>query len=91
MPLGLGSSLHESKELQMPTVIEKIENDWKVCKHPEHNPPSHVSIPAGHRMVHTCPRCGDVTIVTSPSYTIDTGYTLNDITDQFCSTDFIGE
>lgn len=28
------------------------------CKHPEHEPPKHIVIPLGKKMVHTCPGCG---------------------------------
>ncbi len=34
------------------------------CKHPEHNPPSHIHIPQGKGYRHVCPACGDVAILT---------------------------
>lgn len=28
------------------------------CKHPEHEPPTHLVIPEGHGYRHVCPSCG---------------------------------
>lgn len=47
----------------MPTRFEPLPVQ-ETCNHPEHDPPQHVVIPQGHRMVHTCPGCGHVTAVT---------------------------
>lgn len=40
--------------------LEKIENNYgrKQCSGPEHNPPTHLSIPNGYKYIHVCPSCG---------------------------------
>ena len=49
----------------MSTVIkDKVTS--KLCKHPEHNPPTHICIPYGKVMVHTCPSCQMVMEIGSP-------------------------
>lgn len=47
--------------------IEKIpESQWpKICNHPDHNPPTHIHIPYGHQLRHTCPACGREVVVRS--------------------------
>lgn len=48
----------------MPTKIVRIDDvGWykDPCTHPNHEPPTHIVIPNGHKLVHTCPRCGEVT------------------------------
>jgi len=44
-----------------------IEDDDKPepCRHPEHNPPTHLYIPAGKRYRHICPGCGQEAIISS--------------------------
>lgn len=34
------------------------EDPQQICRHREHNPPSHMVIPHGKRYVHICPGCG---------------------------------
>lgn len=53
--------------------IDKTMQGWgevkKSCLHPEHNPPAHIVIPFGHKLIHTCPHCGEsVTINSSERY-----------------------
>ena len=44
----------------MPTTIEPIDHPMgNTCIHPQHNPPNHIFIPSGHKMVHICPNCGN--------------------------------
>jgi hypothetical protein len=38
------------------------------CRHPEHNPPTHVYIPVGKRLVHVCPGCGHETRIENRGY-----------------------
>ncbi len=38
----------------MEPIPEKIEP----CRHPEHQPPSHICIPNGMQYRHVCPACG---------------------------------
>lgn len=47
-----------------------LEDDVKPepCQHPEHNPPTHLYIPAGKRYRHICPGCGQEAII-NPSFT----------------------
>jgi len=40
----------------MPTHFEDIPKP-DMCMHPEHNPPQHIVIPQGKKMVHVCPAC----------------------------------
>lgn len=40
------------------------------CKHPEHNPPSHIHIPQGKGYNHTCPSCGKTTTIIPPQITL---------------------
>jgi hypothetical protein len=37
----------------------------ETCRHPHHNPPSHLHVPEGHGYRHTCPGCGGVRIITN--------------------------
>jgi hypothetical protein len=37
------------------------------CRHPEHNPPTHLCIPSGQRYRHVCPSCGAQAILRSAS------------------------
>ncbi len=32
-------------------------NRIQMCRHPEHNAPTHINIPAGKGYVHVCPAC----------------------------------
>ena len=43
------------------------ETNWntKTCKHPEHNPPSHIVLDPGN-YEYTCPACLKTTIITIP-------------------------
>lgn len=43
--------------------IVPIEKAKPLCLHPAHHPPAHIVIPAGHKLVHTCPHCGDTTTI----------------------------
>lgn len=49
----------------MPTKIIPDDEYGKnlPCISPEHNPPSHIYIPPGSKLVHTCPGCGKVTVI----------------------------
>jgi hypothetical protein len=40
------------------------------CRHPEHEPPNMLVIPAGKRYRHVCPGCGRETIIHSSSPTL---------------------
>jgi hypothetical protein len=41
----------------------------KLCKNPEHNPPTHLHIPQGKRYVHICPGCNSRVILQPPQIT----------------------
>lgn len=47
----------------MPTQIISDDDFYIPCTSPEHNPPSMIVIPPGSKLVHTCPRCGQVTTI----------------------------
>jgi predicted RNA-binding Zn-ribbon protein involved in translation (DUF1610 family) len=47
----------------MSTQIITDDNYKLPCISPEHNPPSHIVIPSGSKLVHTCPGCGQVTVI----------------------------
>ena len=54
----------------MPT--RRIDTGWnkwdtEICKHPDHEFPNMMYIPAGEVWEHTCPACGKKTIVRSSS------------------------
>lgn len=49
--------------------LEKLP-EIKVCKHPGHNPPSHMVIPSGHFYIHSCPSCGQKQTITRPTSTL---------------------
>lgn len=36
----------------------------ETCRHPEHNPPTHLYIPPGKGYRHVCPSCGKITNIT---------------------------
>jgi len=36
------------------------------CRHPEHNPPTHLYIPPGKRYRHVCPGCGQERVIQPP-------------------------
>lgn len=38
--------------------LQKIRDIKTPCLHPDHNPPSHISLPPGE-YVHICPGCGE--------------------------------
>lgn len=38
----------------------------KQCKHPEHQPPSHIYIPQGKGYRHVCPACGAEAVLIPP-------------------------
>lgn len=46
--------------------IEKIDR----CRHPSHNPPSHLHIPFGKKYIHVCDGCGQETILMPPQITL---------------------
>lgn len=41
------------------------------CKHPEHDPPSHIHIPEGKGYRHICPACGKVSTLIPPHITFN--------------------
>lgn len=45
--------------------FEDIPKEELPCRHPEHNPPSHLCIPAGKRYRHICPGCGNEMVINS--------------------------
>ena len=49
--------------------IEKDEDFTMPCTCPEHNPPTHIYIPVGHKLVHECPSCGKK-VVLRPAFII---------------------
>lgn len=50
-----------SKPLSIDLEKHKITPDK--CTHPEHEPPSHLYVPAGEKYVHKCPACGNERIL----------------------------
>lgn len=40
-----------------------LPEDDPPCKHPSHNPPSHIHVPEGKGYRHVCPHCGEVQIL----------------------------
>jgi rRNA maturation endonuclease Nob1 len=41
--------------------------NWdKICRHPEHDFPTHMCIPSGESYTHKCPICGVTTTISSP-------------------------
>ena len=38
------------------------------CQHPEHSPPSMLHVPNGQGYRHICPKCGNISILTSLSF-----------------------
>lgn len=41
----------------------------KTCRHPEHEPPSHICIPQGKGFRHVCPGCGRIVDIIPPQIT----------------------
>lgn len=39
--------------------------EYKPCRNPEHNPPTHLYVPSGMRYIHVCPSCGKEVIIKS--------------------------
>ena len=48
-----------------PGGLRKIADAKPPCLSPEHNPPSHISLPPG-TYEHTCPACGETTTFEVP-------------------------
>lgn len=44
--------------------------DHKRCRHPEHQPPSHMVIPPGKGYRHVCPGCGKVTVIIPQQFSL---------------------
>lgn len=45
------------------------EGDWNVkgpCLHREHQPPMHICLRQGQKLVHVCPGCGKRTVLKGP-------------------------
>lgn len=42
----------------------------QTCRHPSHNPPTHIHIPQGQGYKHICPQCGKETILIPPQITL---------------------
>lgn len=55
----LGKIVFEGNEKSGFEDIPKTE----ICRHPEHEPPSHMLIPPGKQYRHVCPGCGRKTII----------------------------
>lgn len=55
----------------MPTEIIKDDDLPKPCLHPQHDPPGMIVIPPGHKMVHTCPACGQQSVCRPPDIRCD--------------------
>lgn len=56
------------------------DHKWKIerCLHPNHNPPSHLSIPQGKRYVHVCPKCKATCVIENPiTYSLNRDKNLN--------------
>jgi len=53
--------------MEIKDIIAKKKNEeklgWDFCRHPNHNPPMHLYIPAGKSHEHTCPSCGNRQVV----------------------------
>lgn len=44
-----------------------LDDDWlECCRHPDHDMPMFIYIPAGKGYRHVCPACGKITTVFSP-------------------------
>jgi len=41
-----------------------------VCRDPEHEPPTHISIPHGKGYRHICPSCGKKTVLIPTQFTL---------------------
>jgi len=48
-----------------PAVQKQWASNNVGCHSLEHNPPTHIHIPHGKMMIHTCPQCGKVVEVRS--------------------------
>jgi len=49
--------------------FEDDRSSWmKMCKDPEHNPPTHLVIPRGKIYRHVCPSCGREVVVRPLNY-----------------------
>ena len=52
-------------------IVDDVDNqNWSKykCNHPEHDPPG--MIPAGKKLIHECPGCGQVVVIHSNVYMI---------------------
>jgi predicted RNA-binding Zn-ribbon protein involved in translation (DUF1610 family) len=54
----------------MPSIIEDIPQWDQPCNSPEHNPPTHICIPYGKQLKHTCPKCGSIMIIRGADATL---------------------
>lgn len=48
--------------------FDHIYSGSPLCKHPNHQPPSHLVIPAGKKYRHVCPGCGREVVIRSHEY-----------------------
>lgn len=48
--------------------LEKHKITPDKCTHPEHEPPSHLYVPAGEKYIHKCPACGNERILVGTEF-----------------------
>ena len=65
--------MKEKLNLKSKSPVEKRKSGFEddpgaiePCLHPEHNPPTHLCIPAGKVYRHVCPACGAVQVLRAP-------------------------
>ncbi len=44
--------------------FEPLPESMKMCRHPQHGPPSHLYIPPDQQYRHVCPSCGKEFVLT---------------------------
>ena len=54
----------------MPSYLKGLPKD-NTCRDPEHNPPTHIMIPSGKKLIHECPRCKQIKEVFSQVVTFN--------------------
>ena len=68
-PSLLGGILPSGEVKKEESHFEDIE-PIRMCKHPSHNPPTHLHIPQGKRYVHICPGCNAKMTLQPPQITL---------------------
>lgn len=49
---------------------DDVDFTFTPCRDPEHEPPGHIVIPQGKKLVHICPSCKNKTVIRAESFSL---------------------